>query len=294
MYDDYYENNEEYFENPDFSIDIIKKDITSFFYDESKEHWIYKYRNNRDANVDGKKVFYLTQLKVLFEDHYFHWKTGKALEELVKDGVLINWKEKIDTGIRGKKITVSLFRKSDVRYYLQNTKKIIEHIKYNDDTLNKAVGNYAELLTKFMFLELGFKIIGRNTNEFEGKKWKLTDHDLDFIVSKDQRTYGVEVKNTLDYIPRKEFQIKMFKICPFLGILPMCVFRFAPKFYINELNKTGGFGFVFKRKVFPYGQESKIQQIWNDTLLPIEVSDNLSEKNKKNFLKWHDEKVSEL
>ncbi len=36
-------------------------------------------------------VFYLKQLKVLFEDKYFHWNTDKAIKELAKEGKLIIW-----------------------------------------------------------------------------------------------------------------------------------------------------------------------------------------------------------
>ena len=120
---------------------------------------------------------------------------------------------------------------------------------------------------------------------------KKTNHDLDFIVSKDKLFYGVEVKNTFEYIPRKEFKLKMFKLCPYLNLIPMCVFRFAPKFYINELNEQGGFGFVFKSKVFPFGQESKVHQLWKDTLLPVRVATELSKKGEDNFKQWHESKL---
>lgn len=213
------------------------------------------------------------------------------MKKLVDEGELINWRENLSTD---SKVEISLFRRKDIRYYLKNTKTLLNYINYFDVDLNKALGNYAEFLTEVMFKSLGFEIENRNTNEFNGVKWKRTDHDLDFIVSKNDIFYGVEVKNTFEYIPREEFEIKMFKMCPYLNLIPMCVFRFAPKFYIDELNKKDGFGFVFKSKVFPYGQERIVSQLWRDTLLPVRVSTELSRKGENNFRQWHEKKLSKL
>ena len=61
----------------EISIDEIIEDILSFFHDNSKTHWIYEYRDNKNTNVNGKSVFYSTQLKILFENKYHHWSDIK-------------------------------------------------------------------------------------------------------------------------------------------------------------------------------------------------------------------------
>jgi hypothetical protein len=40
-------------------------------------------------------------------------------------------------------------------------------------------------------------------------------------------TYGVEIKNTPDYIPRAELHIKL-AMCGHLGLVPLFVVRMAP------------------------------------------------------------------
>ncbi len=155
-----------------YSKDKIKEDILNFFYDDSKNHWIYRYKNNRKANINGSMVFYLKQLKVLFEDRYFHWNTDKAIKELANDGKLINWYDYyIQKGEKNRKVRVSLFRRPDQRYFKKNSKTLLKHIQYFDYDMNQAIGRQAELLTKMMFYKLGFQVNACHTNEFRGKKY---------------------------------------------------------------------------------------------------------------------------
>ena len=43
-------------------------------------------------------------------------------------------------------------------------------------------------------------MVARHANEFEGRSWVTTGHNLDFIFRRDGVAYGVEVKNTLGYM----------------------------------------------------------------------------------------------
>jgi len=99
-----------------------KKDIMSFFYDKDRIHWIYKYGNNANANVTGKSVFYFQQLKILFEEKYFHWNTGYALYELVEEGELDNWKQVITDEKNRTSKEILLFKRPDIDI-LQETQK---------------------------------------------------------------------------------------------------------------------------------------------------------------------------
>ncbi|MHA1372295.1 MAG: hypothetical protein ACTSRA_21560 [Promethearchaeota archaeon] len=261
-----------------------KKDIINFFQDTDKKHWIYNYKNNKNAKVDNKSVFYKTQLKVLFEDRYFHWITDLALKELIGEGELLQ--ENDD------KSNLVFVRYHKVRYTLRWKKHLRTNVLFlSSDRVHKHVGSYAEHLTEFMLYRLGFKIEDTHTNEYNSKKWKKSDHNLDFIASKDGLTYGIEVKNALEYIPRSEFQIKMFEMCPFLNIIPVCVLRFAPYSYINEIKEYGGFILIFKSKIFPLGYEERVNQLWNYTLLPVTTSTRFSTKIENRFKKFHEENL---
>ena len=46
------------------------------------------------------------------------------------------------------------------------------------------------------------------TNEWNGKKWPDSNQNLDRIVIRDQIAYGIEIKNTQNYIDREELQDK--------------------------------------------------------------------------------------
>ena len=272
------------------SVKKAKKDIISFFYDEDRQHWIYKYGNNVHSNVSGNNVFYLSQLRVLFEEKSFHWNTGYALNELVDEGQLINWKEKSQK-IDNASVQLSLYRRPDTRYYKKNTKILFDCVKFFTENFNKACGKWAEFLTEHFFLLNGFKIIDKHTNSFNGNFWKNTDHNLDLIVTKDELNYGIEVKNRFEYIGKKEFRIKMYDMCSYLDLIPVCVSRFAPYFTMSELGGNGGRILIFKRKVFPFGFEQQAKKIWESTLLPIRCYDRLSEKSEYQFIKWHNQNV---
>lgn len=270
-------------------IKSAKKDIISFFFNDDWTHRIYKYRDNIKSNVSGNRVFYLQQLKVLFEDKHFHWNTGIALNELADDGQLIKWNEKIIVGPERQIRKLSLFRRPEVRYYKKNTKIILNHNSSFD--FGVTTGKWAEFLTEHMFLKFRFKIIDTHTKKFKNNEWKETDHNLDFIVSKDDLYYGIEVKNRFEYITQEEFEIKMFRICDHLDLIPMCVFRMAPKPFTYKLYKNGGFTLIFKRKALPIGFEKYATKIWEDTLLPIQSTNFLSTKGEKRFLEWHEKNI---
>jgi len=268
-----------------------KRDILSFFYDDERLHWIYNYGDNLNSSVSGKSVFYLQQLKVLFENKYFHWNTGFALQELVAEGELINWKENL-RDVSGKNIKrISLYRRPDIRYFKKNAKKILECINYFDENFNKACGRWGEFLTEHFLLKNEFRIIDRHTNKFNDKKWEDTDHDLDLITTKDDLYYGIEVKNRFEYMDKEEFKIKIYDICSYLNLIPVCVSRFAPYYWLKELSGYGGRLLIFKRKIFPLGFENLAHEIWDATLLPVQTSNHLSDRGESLFLQWHEQNI---
>jgi len=150
------------------------------------------------------------------------------------------------------------------------------------------------MLTELFLLKNGFTIIDKHTNKFTGKEWKETDHNLDLITTKDNLHYGIEVKNRFEYMNKEELEIKMYDMCEFLELIPVCVLRFAPYYVMTELSGYGGRMLIFKRKALPIGFEDLAERIWDSTLLPVQTTDRLSEKGETQFLQWHEGNVQNL
>jgi len=76
-------------------------------------------------------------------------------------------------------------------------------------------------------------------------------------------------------------------MCRHLGIRPLFIVRMAPKNYINEVQKEGGFTLVFKYQLYPFGQKEFADRVkaalglWTDS--PVRISEGTVDR----FLKWH-------
>ncbi len=262
----------------------IKEDIKSFFKD--PDHWVYKYGTPSECNPDFP--YYKRQIGVLFEDKYFHWTTNRIIDELVKENFLTEVRVKLSTGSEA----IFVVRKG-VRYYKRNLKKIVGLIEwYSDPKINEARGKWCEHLAEFMFYRLGFRVVDRNTRRFGEKVWEKTSHDLDFIVEKDGIFYGVEVKNTLPYMEKDEFDIKL-RICEYLGLKPLWILRNAPKPQFDKMKEVGGFILKFKSQIYPLGFEDKVREIWKYTRLPVAVWERFDEKLERLVLRFHEKNLQE-
>jgi len=186
----------------------VKEDVRLFF--QNPDHWAYRY-GSPTPGCNPNSPYHRKQIEVIFEDRYFHWVTNRAVDELIDEGFLKQQKRasayfvyRADVGATENDIDMRI--------------KVIE--KYSDPAIVKGIGAYAELLYQFLFRVGGFKIVGENTNEYAGRKWMNTNHNLDYIVKKGTVAYGVEIKNTLNYMENDEFEIKL-EMCEFLGLAPL-------------------------------------------------------------------------
>ena len=232
--------------------------------------------------MHGTDVFWYSQMEVLFEDRYFQWLTYSALEELNAEGEIIVVEQN----------NSKFFYRKGQRYYREKLKEKVELSEWLKST-NRSCGKHGEALTKTLFFELGFKLVAKETNEYQGKKWTENDKDLDFIFEYGGLGFGVEVKNRLEYIKRDVFQIKMFDMCDFLGLIPILVARMSPAIYISRLDEHGGYTLIFKRKAFEYAYQEEVKEFWKKTLLPVNFTDELVfKKQKDKFQRWLDNKLS--
>src|SRR5205085_2571213 len=102
----------------------------------------------------------------------------------------------------------------------------------------------------------------------------------------DGRFYGIEIKNTLKYIPKGELDIKM-AMCRFFGVRPLFIMRFAPKVYTYELYRAGGFGLLFKDQLYPFGNETLAARVAERLRLPVHCPPGVPDGHIQRFARWH-------
>jgi hypothetical protein len=257
----------------------VMDDVEEFF--SSGNHWAYKY-GDPTPSCNPDSPYHRKQIEVIFENRYSHWDVNNAVDKFVSRGFL-----KLVTFGRAHFV----FR-SGIRYYIRKVKRRHEIIEtYSQSTITAALGKWGEKLVEYMFRLNRFEIVGRNTNEFQGKKWTKTNEDLDFIVGRDYIAYGVEVKNTLPYMEADEFLSKL-EMCKFLGLVPLWILRNAPEVQFNTMKANSGFILFFKSQMYPYGQEPLVKEIWSKMRLPVAVRAEMPQKNVNSLMWFHDSILS--
>lgn len=274
-FDDYEDiGEEEWLESwpRDVKIDEAREELLKFF----------------DENAD--RVYYLKQLEVFFEKKpftFYHWITAKAVNELIEDGLLN--KEEVPLG---KGTNVKFIFNKKLRYYKMPIRKSIIIIRqYSNPTIAMACGQQAEVLFFNALTNKGFLSKGQHVNEHGSKKWTETDHDLDFIIERDNIVYGCEVKNKWAYIEREELEVKL-EICKYLNIKPLFIMRQSPKNYNWEIIQGGGYTMIFETQIYPFGQKSLVEKIKEVLSLPADCPRAIPEGIIDRFLRWHNRHIT--
>ena len=194
----------------------VRDDLISFF--ENTNHWAYQYGDST-PKCNPNSPFHRKQTEVIFENKYAHWDVHTQVDVLIKSDYLKLIKTKV----------AHFVLRKDVRYYKRNVKERMKVIqRYSDPVITKAVGNWGEFLSGIMFKLNNFETVARNANQYRGKIWTKTNENLDFILEAENISYGVEVKNTLDYMEYDEFTNKL-EMCKFLGLIPLRILRMHQK-----------------------------------------------------------------
>ena len=73
------------------------------------------------------------------------------------------------------------------------------------------LGAQLESLVRSQLQISQFEIVGVHTNEYLGRRWTDTNHNLDIIARKKGKDFaiGVEVKNTLGGMDPEEIDVKI-------------------------------------------------------------------------------------
>ena len=113
-----------------------------------------------------------------------------------------------------------------------------------------------------------------------------TNHNLDRIVTRDGIAYGIEIKNTQNYISREELRIKL-RLGLYLGVTPLFIMRFAPKSYMYEINQSGGFGLLFEEQIYPWGHNALLNEVKDRLGLKVQCPRDVKEGDMQRFVTWH-------
>ena len=231
---------------------------------------------------DGTNVYYGRQLEVFLEKVYFHWITRKALMELRLEG-RIDFREEPTAQHKA-----FFYWPKRHRYPRRQIREIVGLIdEFSEPIFTRAVGHHAEMLFDSSLAYTDCKVRAQNANSWHGKAWTESQHDLDRMIERDGRVYGVEIKNQLGYIDQTEFDLKL-KICRHLGVVPLFVARMMPRNYINQVFKAGGFSLILGDVLYPLMADPLAKRVRDKLHLPVVSVRSLPDLALQRFSAWHE------
>lgn len=258
-------------------------------------------------NLPVKTPYYQHQLQVLYEGDFFWWVVADALRELVNEGYLTVFdRERVpDLADLNHVYAVRFYANANaiktsrdeaiMKKHVLSTARMLD--KYGGDKNNKILGKQLESLVENQLRILQFEILDKHTNRYGGKEWSKTYHDLDIIARRGRLAIGIEIKNRLNVMPPEDIDIKI-DICRHLGVVPVFAVRWI-KPYINCISKQGGFSWVFKTQILPFGQEQMAGKMFKRLSVPskkdgrgrslefpITVRNDLPPKSVRMFERW--------
>jgi hypothetical protein len=267
-YEDYRDDEEEE-PSRDIKIDEAKIAITQIF------------------NTEPSRVFYSVQIETRLERDFFHWITNKGLKELTDENNLTRITHDVPVNQR-----VNFYTHPRYRYPRRESANLVKTLtEIYDSEFTHAVGRHCEMLLDSAFARAGFILAASNANSWNGVQWTESNHNLDRIITKDSIAYGVEIKNTQNYISRKELRLKT-RLCLQLGLRPLFVMRFAPKSYIEEVRKAGGFTLLFEDQIYPFGFNKLMIEVRTNLGLKVQCPRDFKDGDIQRFSNWHDKKLN--
>lgn len=223
-----------------------------------------------------ESVFFSRQLEVIHESDWFHWITNRALRDLIAADVIRSEVRELRTGG-----TVNLMWHRSYRYFRREAARVVALIEeYADPNIGAA-------LVLEGFARRQFVMHGRNTNNFGGRTWTASAHDMDFIFERDGIAYGVEVKNTLGYMDHGELLLKI-DLCRHLGIRPVFAARMLPKSWVKAVVDAGGFALIMKYQLYPWAHRDLARRVQADLGLPVDSPRALQDGTMQRFVTWHE------
>jgi hypothetical protein len=234
----------------------------------------------------GTDVFYGRQIEVLLERRFFHWITNRAVMELVIEGKIKSEKQPLEGEKR-----IRFFWARENRYWKRRARAVATIVReFSRPEL--GLGDHAEMMIDAGLAGGGFTVRARGkVRGFQGREWIRTGHELDRVYERDGVAYGAEIKNTLDYIPKEELETKL-EMCDYLGLRPLFVMRAAPKSYMHEIARHGGFGLLFGLQLYPFGHGELVKRVRAELGLPVDCPRVLPEGHVRRLVGWHERRLA--
>lgn len=239
-----------------------------------------------NKSENQKSVFYSRQLQIIYERHFFHWVTTRALSSLVDEGEVINEQRELSEGG-----VIELYWHKSNRYYKKKAKKLVSLVEEYIKSSREGVGRYAELLVHHAFTKNGFIPKGEHTKKINNTEWTESEHDLDFIFERNGIQYGVEVKNTMSYISKQLFLTKL-EICEYLNLKPLFIVRMLPKNWFMEVKQRGGYVMFLEYQVHPPSHRELTKRIGRELNLKLDCPESIQDGTMNRFLQWHNKQIS--
>lgn len=237
-------------------------------------------------DASPQRLFYSTQIETSLEREFFHWITGRALLELGNANEI----KRVSLPLQGQ--TVNFYANRRHRYMQRELKTMLDLLnRIYDPEFTHAVGRHGELMFDAALGRKGFRAEASNTKNWNGKTWQETNHNLDRVMTKDGIAYGVEIKNTQNYIPREELRTKI-RLCQYLDLTPLFIMRFAPKSYMHEIQQNGGFGLLFEEQIYPWGHNSLLTEVRDRLGLKVNCPRDVKEGDIQRLINWHTKRLS--
>ena len=231
-------------------------------------------------------VFFANQLAVQNENEYFHWVTHRALADLLADGLIRSEQRKLATGS-----AIKLLWHKRYRYFKRDVARVVKLVdEYGSPNMCAAIGLHGEQMILGGFARKQFVMREHHARGHKDREWTETQHNLDFIFERDGIAYGVEVKNTLSYLDREEFQTKI-RLCEHLGVKPVFACRMLPKTWINQLIDRGGYAMILKYQLYPWTHVELAKRVAKELGLPVDAPRALAEGTMDRFMRWHAKNV---
>ncbi|HET8720274.1 MAG TPA: hypothetical protein VFM64_04690 [Candidatus Nitrosotenuis sp.] len=256
--------------------DPVIRDVVRLFFDK--------------ANRPKITPLHLSVIHRKMEEKYHSWYVNEALKKLKKKKILSYQVARTDSIRRITFFYPSIFdaeqsKKNQITKKIRKSCMLIE--KYSNPKITRTLGKHLHSLIKAELRAQGFTIVkeGR-VKSYNNKKWIKTKHDLDMIAeNKDRKmAIGLEIKNTLDTISKKEISTKIM-ICQELDIIPVFACRWLRP-YADEIQQKKGFPWQLNTQLYPLGMEELVKAIQKRFQFKVQVRSELPTASIIAFEKW--------
>lgn len=137
----------------------------------------------------------------------------------------------------------------------------------------------------------GFMIKDKDVKSWSGATWTKSNHNLDRIVLRDGVAYGIEIKNTQNYIQRQELDLKL-DLCKHLGLVPLFIMRYAPKSYMHRIAVTfRGFGLLYEEPIYPFGHGALLTEVRQKLGLKVQSPRDIKDGDIQRLVTWHNRRI---